>query len=89
MSEEIEVTKIILKIGKKSIELTPAEMKELRDVIDQTFPKEKIVKEHIYIPTAPPLVPWYRRRYWDEPRWTYTSKTTEGRKSATMMLSTK
>lgn len=65
MSEQIKVERIEIKIGKKVLSLTPEEMKELRDVLDQTFPKEKVT----YIPGQPIIIDYPRPWKWWEPIW--------------------
>ncbi len=50
----IKVSKIEIKIGKQVISLTPDELKELKDVLEKTFPSEKIQ----WIPSQPIYVPW-------------------------------
>ncbi len=74
---KISVEKISIKIGRKTLDLTPEEMKELRDILDQTFPKEKTV----YLPSQPIIIqrdyPWVWKKYdhWCEPKWTMNQKT--------------
>ena len=50
-TDKIEVSKIEIKIGGKVISLTLAEAKELRDILDETFPKASpvtIIRDHYY-----------------------------------------
>jgi hypothetical protein len=68
--DRIAVSRIEIEIGRKVISLTPEEMRELRDILDATFPKEKIK----YIPSAPiviekPVYPSYPYQRWKEPTW--------------------
>ena len=75
MSEQIKVERIEIKIGKKVLNLTPEEMKELRDVLDKTLPKGKTV----YIPGQPiiiekPAYPWHRPYPHWEPTWISTAQ---------------
>jgi hypothetical protein len=71
MAKTVKVDKIQITIGKKTIELSPDELKELRDVLDATFPKETTR----WLPSQPITIPYpvYPQtfRYW-EPRWTST-----------------
>lgn len=73
MSEQIRVERIEIKIGKKAISLSPTEMKELRNMLDDLFPKPE--REIVYIPNQPiviekPICPWPVKKYphW-EPYW--------------------
>ena len=60
---EVSISKINIKIGKKEVELTPDEAKELQEILNETFGK----KERVYIPSPYPVVqPVYRPyRYWE------------------------
>lgn len=79
IAKKIKVERIEIKIGDKSISLTPEEMKELRDIIDQTFPKEVvyvpgrpiIIEKPIY---PPPIDPWPWKR-WNKPIWIARERT--------------
>ena len=66
MSNKIAVSKIIIKIGSQTLSLTPQELKELKDVLEATFPTEKTV----FVPSAPVIirepVPIYPSP-WNEP----------------------
>lgn len=62
---KVTVEKIEITIGRKTISLSPAELRELREVLDSLFPKETQ-----FIPSAPIIIerpscprPW---RHWDE-----------------------
>jgi len=62
---KIKVDTIKITIGRKTLELTPEELKELRDVLEATFPS----KMTVYMPTAPTIIerpgfptPW---RHWE------------------------
>lgn len=62
-----KITKITLTIGKQEIELTPKEVKELKEALDEVY-AEPITVERPY--------PIYRDRWWDyplQPRWTTTA----------------
>ena len=63
MAEHIKVERIEIKIGKKVLSLTPVEMKELRDVLNQTFPA--------YIASSPVVIerPVYPRLPYWRPLW--------------------
>jgi hypothetical protein len=41
MSEKIEVSKIVVRIGKKEVELSLAEAKELQELLNDTFGKKE------------------------------------------------
>ena len=78
MSDQIKVERIEIKIGKKVLSLTPEEMKELRDVLDATFPKKKTV----YVPGQPiiikkPVYPWPRPYPHWEPLWIQADQPTK------------
>ncbi len=49
MSERVEVSKIVVRMGKKEFELSLAEAKELQELLNDTFGK----KETVYIPGSP------------------------------------
>lgn len=55
-SKKITVSKIEIKIGDKVLTLTPAELKELKDVLERTFPSESVK----FIPSQPIIIdrPW-------------------------------
>jgi len=61
----VTVEKIVLKIGKKELELSPEEVKELKEVLDKMFGDEKIVHYYYphypyYYPSCPTHMPtWY------------------------------
>jgi hypothetical protein len=61
----VEIQKVVLKIGKKEIELSLAEAKELQELLNDTFGKVSIVREPIYIerPWRIYPTPWYGT-YW-------------------------
>lgn len=66
MSEKVEVSKIVVKMGKKEVELSLAEAKELQELLNDTFGK----KETVYIPGSPIYIERpYIRPY---PYWTVT-----------------
>ena len=68
MGKTIKVDKIRLELGGHTLELSIEQMKELRDLLNETFPN----KETVYFPTAPVVIRkpvWpYQFRYW-EPSW--------------------
>jgi hypothetical protein len=55
MEREIEVSKIVVKMGEKEIELSPAEAKKLQELLNEIFSKNK---EPIYVPIYPPVDPY-------------------------------
>jgi hypothetical protein len=66
----VKVEKIVLKIGERELELSPEEVKELKEVLDKMFGDEKIV--HHYYPHYPYYYPSYPTY---PPTWTYVSAT--------------
>ena len=66
MSEKIKVKTIEIQIGKKTLSLTPAELCELRDILDETFPKAVarpiVITAPIFIERPLPR-PW---KHWNE-----------------------
>lgn len=69
MSDKIAVSKIEIKIGEDVLKLSLAQMRELKDVLNKTFPDEKTIYVNpvyfdrpcyapnpIYI--TPPIPPW-------------------------------
>jgi len=69
MDRKIEVSKIVVKMGEKEIELSPAEAKKLQELLNEIFSKNK---EPIYVPICPsvisPQYPYYPYPY----TYTYT-----------------
>lgn len=87
MSESVSVSKIVIEIGKKKLELTPDELRELREVLDITFPKEKV----IHVQGQPIIIekpvykepPWWPYKRWMGPYWsTQDGQTTCSIKAA-------
>lgn len=83
---KISVDKIEIRIGKKTLSLTPGELKELRDVLDATFPTGITA----YIPSAPiiierPVYPSWPYRRWNEPTYIECGETTA--KGGTLYIS--
>ena len=66
MSEKVSVSKIVVKMGKKEVELTLEEAKELQELLNDTFGK----KETVYIPGSPIYIE--RPYHWTYPRWEVT-----------------
>lgn len=64
MSEKIEVSKIVLKMGKKKVELSLAEAKELQELLNDIFGKKEIIN----IPNWPVYIK--RQSPWPHQRWT-------------------
>ena len=74
MSEKVQVSKIVVKMGDKEVELSLAEAKELQELLNETFG----TKETVYIPSQPIYV---ERPYrWTYPHWyvTYGDNTARG-----------
>ena len=46
MNKEVSIKKVVLSIGKKEIELTVEEARQLKDSLDQVF-GEKVIKETV------------------------------------------
>lgn len=71
---KIEVKTIEVVVGKQVISLSPEELRELRDVLDATFPRE-VVR---YVPSVPIYIerPIYERpwEYW-QPYYTTCGNT--------------
>jgi len=69
----VELKKIDIKIGDKTVSLTPEQAKELRAVLNETFPDVQ------YIPAVPIVIekhiyPWEQPRpYWQD--WTITCQS--------------
>lgn len=63
--DKIKVSKIEITIGNKTISLTAAELRELKDVLEQLFPEQKTV----YIPSAPIIIERGREPWPIVPRW--------------------
>lgn len=60
MSKQIEVSKVVLRINGKEISLTLEEAKELRDILDNAFPKPPVTVTHVerhFLPNTPILNP--------------------------------
>jgi len=58
--EQIKISKIELEIGKNKIALSLAEAHELKKILDDTFPDEKIV----YVPGTPIYIERYPQPCW-------------------------
>ena len=56
---EVVISKINIKIGKKEIELSLDEAKELREILNVTFGE----KEMVYVPHPYPVPAYYPYRY--------------------------
>ena len=65
---EISISKIVIKIGKKEIELSPEEAKELQNVLQETLGKNNTV----YIPKPYPVYPNPNPYPYHIPYWTVT-----------------
>lgn len=79
--EKIAVTKIEIKIGGKTLSLTPEEMNELKDILNETFPNPA--------PATYPAPIIIERPYYERPwrRWDVTwGTTTDGQPGQTMCL---
>ena len=74
MPNKVEISKVKVKIGNNETELSIKEILELRDILNETFPKKEVV-------TIPqpyyPVYPWGRR--WND--WQVT--LTDGADSTT------
>ena len=63
---EISISKINIRIGKKEVELTPDEAKELQEILNETFGKKEIVYIPSPYPVVQPVQPVYPPyRYWE------------------------
>lgn len=73
MNDKIKISRIEINIGKKTLSLTLAEMKELKAVLDETFPEETI--RYIHSPAPEPIIidrPVWPRPHWPRPLWEIT-----------------
>jgi len=61
MLDKIVVSKIVIKMGKKDVELSLEEAKELQEILNNTLGKV------VYIPSAPIYIDHPYR--WTTPRW--------------------
>ena len=52
MKDKIEVSVIEIVIGKTVLRLSPEELKELQDILNDTFPQEKTV----HVPSYPVVI---------------------------------
>jgi hypothetical protein len=65
--------KIKLKIKDIEIELDKKDLKELKNILDELFQKEK---EYIYYPITYPTIPYYTKPYYRKyPYWEVTYTT--------------
>lgn len=62
MGNKVAVSKVILEVGGKKIELSLQEAQELKMVLIDTFPEKEIQ----YMPPTPIYVEQWRRPYWDQ-----------------------
>jgi hypothetical protein len=65
---EIKIDKVVLKIGKKELELSLEEAKELMGILDAAFGREKV--GYSFFPTTP-----WRWQPVTYPRWTVYSES--------------
>ena len=83
MAETIAIDKIRVIIGRKTLELTPPELKELRDILNELFPETVRI-----VPSTPIVIErpiWPRpRKYWSE---VWNDNTSNGRAPQTLCLS--
>ena len=81
----VKVDKINIKIGDKTLALTPRQAKELRDILSEMYPESKP-------PTYIPIYPERWRRYWPWDYWTWsydgTSSSTYKANDATQVTFT-
>ena len=81
MSKSVTVSKIEIQIGKKTISLSPAELRDLRDTLDDLFPDKKaplVIRERWPDPTFP----YHTRPYWQY-GWSTTDTNTDSTASTT------
>lgn len=71
MSKTVKVDRIRITVGNKTIDLTPDELKELRDVLDATFGKETVFAPYSPIVIERPAWPRWPYHHWCQP--TYIS----------------
>jgi hypothetical protein len=74
MKDKIEVSKIDIKIGDKTISLRPEQAKELKKILNEMFEEshDKVIHEHRYW--------WWNQPYYTNPYpyWTITAGSTLG-----------
>jgi len=77
MSKKVKIDRIRITVGEKTIDLTPDELKELREVLDAIFgektvylPGQPIVIERPISPPWPMPRPWPTPNSWPRP-WPY------------------
>lgn len=70
MAKQVELRKLVLKIGEKTIELSPDEAKELKTILADMFGGERTVWLDRWWPTWPLTNPYVT------PHWTLTTGAT-------------
>jgi hypothetical protein len=70
---KIKVDAIKITIGRKTLELTPDELKELRDILDATFPKATVQPWPAPVIIERPVYREWPYRRWHEPFWSDTT----------------
>lgn len=65
MKEQIKVTKIEIRIGNKTLSLSPEEMKELKEILNDTFPNPVQIYPPAPIIIERPVYPHWPWRTWD------------------------
>ena len=69
MSEKISISKIQIKIGNKALDLTLEEARELKDILNTTFPEKEVIPGIYPLPCPSPIIierpiqPYYK--YWE------------------------
>jgi hypothetical protein len=90
MSNKIEISKIVINIGDKEIELSPEEARSLLGVLKDMLEVEKLIKvekEYYPIPYSPPY-PTYPHPYYPytTPYWTISWCGTGSTSTSTISL---
>jgi len=84
MADKVNVSKIVLNINDKSIELSLEEAEELNKILNGLF-KEKVVEKYSYVPYYPYYPPY------DYSKWRYVSWSSDhsGRDTGTVTFTCK
>ena len=60
--KSVDISRVVIDIGGKEIELSLDEAKELKDILNETFGNKQ---EPIYIPSPYPVYEPWRYRHWE------------------------
>lgn len=77
-NNKVKINKIEIDLGEKTLELTLEQAKKLKDLLNETFSENKVIKEKEYIPYPYPYRPWYDKdRIWSKDYWIHVGDTTD------------